>query len=70
MATTNRTLSLRLRELRTKRGLTQAKLASRLRVSAGAVSHWERGRRAPTLVQIANAAKALGVAPDALVGRR
>ena len=70
MATTNRTLGLRLRELRNQRGLTQAKLASRLKVTAAAVSHWECGRRAPTLVQIGNAAKALRVAPGALLERR
>jgi transcriptional regulator with XRE-family HTH domain len=70
MATTNRTLSLRLRELRTQRGLTQAKLAGRLGVSAGALRHWEAGRSTPTLVQIQNAAWALRVAPDALLERR
>ena len=70
MVTTNRTIGLRLRELRTQRGLTQAKLASRLGVSAGALRHWEHGRSAPNVVQIMKAAKALGIEPGALLERR
>ena len=42
-----------INELRTRLGLTQKELATRLKVDAITVSRWERGSQAPTLRAIA-----------------
>ena len=70
MATTlGRQLGMRLREIRERRALTQRELASLLGVSTSLVAHWERGTRALDVVQVANLAKALRVAPGAFADR-
>jgi transcriptional regulator with XRE-family HTH domain len=70
MATeSDRLLGMRLRELRERRSLTQAELASLLGVSTSLVAHWESGRRAVSIVQVAQIAKALGIAPGAFADR-
>ncbi len=42
-----RTVGQRLEKARTNAGLTQRELATRLGVSQGLVSHWERGSNVP-----------------------
>ena len=47
----------RLKELRNKKGVSQAFLANKLNVTPGAVAHWELGNRNPdynTLIKIAD----------------
>ena len=68
--TLDRQLGMRLREIRERRALTQAELASLLGVSPSLVTQWERGRRALSVVRVAQLAKALRVAPGAFVDRR
>lgn len=55
------------RTLRTKRQLTQLELAKRMDVARSYVADLERGRNSPTLIVIANLAKALNVAPAQLL---
>jgi transcriptional regulator with XRE-family HTH domain len=50
-----------IKELREKRGLTQAELAAKIGVGVGTVSRWERGERSPMAREYANAMAALGV---------
>ncbi len=61
------TLSIRLAELRTAQGLSQAALARILGVSRGAVHNWEAGHRTPTLEQASALATALGCTVDELI---
>ena len=49
-----------IRRLREERGLTQAKLAERLDVSAKAVSKWETGKGFPDISLLEPLAGALG----------
>ncbi len=55
-------LGNRIRELRTRAGLTQAQLADRVDVSHEFMSRLERGLKAPSLATIEKIAKALGIA--------
>ena len=50
-----------LRELRTRRGLTQEQVAEALRVSGAAVSKWENGKCLPDLTKLEALAEVLGV---------
>lgn len=50
-----------LRELRTRRGLTQEQVAEALRVSGAAVSKWETGKCLPDLTKLETLAEVLGV---------
>ena len=50
-----------LRELRTRRGLTQEQVAEALRVSGAAVSKWENGKCLPDLTKLETLAEVLGV---------
>ena len=52
-----------LRELRTRRYLTQADLADLVGVTAITIAGWETGRTAPRLRNIPKLAEALGVDP-------
>lgn len=56
-----------IRELRLRRGLTQAALAEELGVSDKAVSKWERGGGCPDLSLLAALAEALRVDVEALL---
>ena len=57
----------RLRELREKRGLTQAELAKRLGVGRTTVTLWERGDNRPRIDMLVDLAKILGVKVDYLL---
>ena len=59
----------RLREMRELRKLEQAELAARAGVPSTSISHFEAGRRKPSLVNLRNLADALRVSIDYLVGR-
>lgn len=52
---------VKLRELRSAAGLSQAALADLAGVSQRAVAHWEQGLRQPTWDAVQALAKALGV---------
>ncbi len=54
-------------ELRKKKGLTQAELAERLRVSDKTVSKWENGSGYPEITQIPALAKVFSVTTDRLL---
>ena len=62
------TLVDRIRDARTKAGLSQSELAGRLHVSRQAVSKWESGRGTPDIENLRNLARLLGVSVDYLVG--
>lgn len=58
-----------LRELRERRGFTQAELGARADMAAASVSHFETGQRVPSLDSLVKLADALEVSVDALLGR-
>jgi putative transcriptional regulator len=59
--------SMRLKALRAQKGLTQAQLAKRAKVSRAYLSRLEMGRHDPPLSRLRNLAKALGVPVAALL---
>ena len=61
--------SARLRETRQKRELEQAELSALSGIPATSISHFEAGRRRPSLVNLRNLADALKVSIDYLLGR-
>lgn len=56
----------KLRELRTRAGLSQAALAESLGVPQSAISQWESGIHSPAVTDIPTIADALGVEPGEL----
>ncbi len=58
---------LRLRQVRTERGLSQEELAYRTNLHTTAVGRFERGVREPRLTTILRLARGLGVPPGALL---
>jgi len=60
----------RLRETRSARGLTQARLAELLEVSPRVYNRWERGAAVPRLDTLVKVAEILEVSLDELVGRK
>ncbi|MBM4062031.1 MAG: helix-turn-helix transcriptional regulator [Planctomycetes bacterium] len=62
-------LSLRLRELRARRGLTQDQVARHLGCHESAVSRWESGSRFPTGEDLVKLADLFEVSTDDLLGR-
>lgn len=58
----------RIRDARSRLGLTQANLADALQVSGQAVSKWERGENAPDVALLPDLAALLGVTTDRLLG--
>ena len=59
----------RLRETRERRELEQTQLAALAGIPATSISHFEAGRRKPSLVNLGNLAEALEVSIDYLLGR-
>lgn len=51
---------MRLKEMRTRAGVTQQELADRIGVKQSAVAHWEAGRFDPRMKRIAQIADVLG----------
>ena len=60
----------RLREIRSARGLTQARLAELLEVSPRVYNRWERDAAIPRLDTLVKIAETLEVSLDELVGRK
>jgi transcriptional regulator with XRE-family HTH domain len=60
-------VSLRLRELRERKGWSQAELARRAGMHNSVVNRAERGQAAMTLSTLEKLAKALGVSPRSLI---
>lgn len=58
----------KLKELRTKFGLTQTALAKEIGVSQGTVYFWEKGVNEPAAVYVAAIAEFFGVSADELLG--
>ena len=59
-----------LRELRTKRRMSQTDLAKKTGLMPSAISHFETGRRSPRLLNLWKLCKALNVTPNELLGLR
>ena len=60
---------MRLRALRKRKGMTQAQVAKKTRVTPFYISHLETGlRKNPSLPVLRRLAKALGVKPGRLMG--
>ena len=57
-----------VKRLRARRHLSQKALADKVGISVSYVSMLERGQRSPPLETVEKVAKALGVAPAALLG--
>ena len=60
---------IRLKELRTERGLTQKKLAERLDTTDDCIFFWEKGRSEPSIDEILKLAAFFDVTADYLLGR-
>ena len=60
-------LTQRIKELRTRNGLSQAALADRLHVSRQAVTKWEAGRGIPDVDNLRAMAALFGVSVDHLL---
>lgn len=61
-------IGARIREARTRLGMTQNDIAGSLQVSPQAVSKWERGENAPDIVLLPALAILLGITTDRLLG--
>ena len=64
-----RVLPNRLSDARSHAGLEQAELGRRIGIPASSISHFEAGRRKPSLNSIYKIAEALDVSTDYLLGR-
>ena len=62
-------VSLRLRELRKAKGLSQRAVAKGIHVTPAAVAKWELGYTNPTMDNILAMASLLDCSTDALLGR-
>ncbi len=60
-------LGERIGILRRTRGLSQAELARRLKISASAMGMYEQGRREPSVQMLVSLARELGVTTDFLL---
>lgn len=58
---------IRLKELRTRKGLSQRQLAELMSVSNAAIANWEVGKRLPDLNMLSRLADCLDVEPSALL---
>ena len=59
--------SLKLKELREERGLTQRGLAQALNISKGSIGMWESTDRVPNAKQLQQIAKYFGISVDSLL---
>jgi Predicted transcriptional regulators len=59
---------VRLKELREKRGISQAVLAREMKISQGTIGNWESGTREPNFVMSKRIADYFGVTIDYLLG--
>lgn len=62
-----RTFAQNLREIRAVLGMSQEELAKRSGLKASAISHFETGRREPSLANLRRIRNALGASYDALL---
>lgn len=69
MTALRQTVSSRLRQSRQRLGLKQIQLADRLGMKCSAISHFESGRRMPSLPNLIILTRALGVSCDFILGR-
>ena len=51
----------RITQARKNRGLSQARLAERMRISRGACGHWERGKASPSTAHLTKLAEILNI---------
>lgn len=58
----------RLAKIRAMSGLTQVELAEKAKLQKTCISHFEAGRREPSLETLIKIVKALGVSADVLLG--
>ena len=63
----NQTFPTTLKKLRTKKGLSQQELASKMFVARSTIARWESGSRLPDAMMIRRLAEILGVAVDFLM---
>lgn len=61
--------SIRLKEMREERGLSQSKIARDLKISNFAISMWEAGKRTPSLEYLVLLADYFEVSIYFLIGR-
>ena len=60
--------SIRLKELRKEKGLTQKQFAKALNTTDDSIYSWERGRSQPSIEMIINICKVLSISADYLLG--
>lgn len=70
MTNTSPFLGARLKELRRRRGMTQAEFAQLLGVTKETVYRYEHGTQEPSLSRLASIAKCLDTSTDCLLGIR
>lgn len=61
--------SVKLKEIRKEKGITQTELAKKLGVASGTVGNWESGKREPDFETVSRLARFFGVSVDWLLGR-
>ena len=59
---------IRLKELRTEKGISQEEIGKLLNMSKMAISHWEKGNSEPSIEQLKFLASFFDVSIDYLVG--
>ena len=62
--------TIRLRDLRTEKGLSQEDLAVATGLTQGAITYWETGRRIPNAKAIIILARFFDVSTDYLLGEK
>lgn len=60
--------SVKLKEIRKEKGITQIELARKLGVATGTVGNWESGKREPDFDTMTKIARFFGVSVDWLIG--
>lgn len=57
----------RMRRARTQRKLTQLQVAHALEIDKGQISRWERGKSAPSVMQLLHLARCCGTRPETII---